>query len=567
MKAIGYIRFSSDEQGNGDSIGRQTSNIQSYCQRNALALEKTLTDDGYSASKGHHITRGKLGKFLKEADSGKYRGFALVVEELDRLSRLGISLTDALIERILKAGLVIHVTQENRVIKSLDDLMTAIFNAVKNYGAKDYTDKLSAWVTAGQADRKAKWKNGEIKVLTALLPAWLEAKDGKICPVKVASGSGKMRKIPASVVVAIFRFASQGYGAPKILRQLNGGLSQVWINKTLRNRAVLGEFVSKGELVHDYYPRIIDETLWQAARAAIDSHNRMTGEQRKRCVLGRSSDGNLFPGLLYDVTIPGKAYSLWYQKRSANEIFLVTNTAQAAKGEVHRIRYDRFEAAFLRIVSELNWQKLIAQGEPPELTTALVKQTELTNEVATLQSLINVRRTALDTAADIEAVNQTAASLKRLEDKQAIVRAELETVTAEIDASRSKLASLENPRGLLDILDQPEKRAQLRLEIAKRISKIEVIFGPEPWLILYFGNAVTGFFPVDKDAPPIPPLSSLPGNGYQSEPFEGGYFGDGDKLMELCTPDTLTTSHTERETPDVTLEMVKDFIRGQHRTD
>ena len=86
MKAIGYIRFSSDEQGNGDSIGRQTANIQIYCQRNALTLTETLIDDGRSASKGDHITKGKLGKFLKQADTGKYRGFALVVEELDRLS-------------------------------------------------------------------------------------------------------------------------------------------------------------------------------------------------------------------------------------------------------------------------------------------------------------------------------------------------------------------------------------------------------------------------------------------------------------------------------------------------
>ena len=378
--------------------------------------------------------------------------------------------------------------------------MTVIFNAVKNFGAKEFTDKLSERVTAGQADRKEKWKNGEIKILTGLLPAWLEIKDGKICPVKSASGSGKMRKIPASVVVAVFRLAAQGYGAPKILRQLNShGLTMVWINKTLRNRAVLGEFISKGEITHNYYPRIIDETLWQAARAAIDSHNRITTENRKRCVLGRSSDANLFPGLVFDVTTPGKEFSLWYQRRGVKGIFLVTNTAQAGKGEVHRIRYDRFERAFIRIMSALDWQGLVARGDPPELTTALVRQTELTNEVASLQSLINVRRTALDAAADMEAVNQTAASLKRLEDKQAILKTELESVTAEIDAARAKLASLENPQALLDILDQPEKRAQLRLEIAKRISKIEVFFGPQPCFMIHFGALTFNVLsPVDE---------------------------------------------------------------------
>ena len=220
MKTIGYIRYSSEDQGDGDSIGRQTANIESYCQRNGLTLVDALIDKGLSASKGHHISKGKLGRFLDEADSGKFRGYALVVEELDRLSRLGISLTDAIIERILAAGLVIHITQENRVIKSQDDLMTVIFNAVKNYGAKEYTDKLSERTTKGKAERREKILNGE--EVPESLPAWLEGKNGKVCKVLSASGKGKSRKIPASVVVAIFELASQGYGAPRILRSLNG---------------------------------------------------------------------------------------------------------------------------------------------------------------------------------------------------------------------------------------------------------------------------------------------------------------------------------------------------------
>ena len=47
-------------------------------------------DDGYSAFKGHHISKGALGRFLTLADKGKYKGYALVVEQMDRLSRQGI---------------------------------------------------------------------------------------------------------------------------------------------------------------------------------------------------------------------------------------------------------------------------------------------------------------------------------------------------------------------------------------------------------------------------------------------------------------------------------------------
>jgi DNA invertase Pin-like site-specific DNA recombinase len=42
MKANGYARFSSDEQKNGNSIARQTQNIEDYCHRNGLSLSETL---------------------------------------------------------------------------------------------------------------------------------------------------------------------------------------------------------------------------------------------------------------------------------------------------------------------------------------------------------------------------------------------------------------------------------------------------------------------------------------------------------------------------------------------
>lgn len=116
MKAIVYVRFFSDDQAGGTSVEGQTSNAKNYCQSKGLDLAETSVEDGYSAFKGHHVEKGKLGQFLLEADKGKYRGFALVVEQLDRLPRLDLQETIDLARRIVKAGLEIHVTQQNRVI-------------------------------------------------------------------------------------------------------------------------------------------------------------------------------------------------------------------------------------------------------------------------------------------------------------------------------------------------------------------------------------------------------------------------------------------------------------------
>ena len=112
MKAIAYIRFSSDDQAKGDSVERQAERIEAYASRNGLEIVETLIDDGYSASKGEHLSRGKLGRFLEQSKSGEFKGFALIIERLDRLSRLGIDETNKLIGKLLGSGIVIHVTEE-----------------------------------------------------------------------------------------------------------------------------------------------------------------------------------------------------------------------------------------------------------------------------------------------------------------------------------------------------------------------------------------------------------------------------------------------------------------------
>src|SRR6516225_5180578 len=89
MKAIGYIRWSSDEQTSGDSLERQTANVQAYCPRAGLELVETLVDSGLSGFKGEHLQNGQVGALLVKIDSGQCNGMALVTEAMDRLSREG----------------------------------------------------------------------------------------------------------------------------------------------------------------------------------------------------------------------------------------------------------------------------------------------------------------------------------------------------------------------------------------------------------------------------------------------------------------------------------------------
>ena len=62
-----------------------------------------------------------------------------------------------------------------------------------------------------------------------------------------------------------------------ICRQLNERIpSRSWVTKTLKNRAVLGEFQPGkiGEVIQNYFPQIIDQSTWDTARAQMDGKRR-----------------------------------------------------------------------------------------------------------------------------------------------------------------------------------------------------------------------------------------------------------------------------------------------------
>jgi DNA invertase Pin-like site-specific DNA recombinase len=126
-------------------------------------LVEILIDDGFSASKGHHISKGKFGSVFL-ANLAKYKGYVLIVEDLDRLDRRGIEETRELLAQILRARIEIHVTQENRVIRDTNDFISALLNLVQSHGAADYSRKLSqrigkAWALRWDATRRANKAN------------------------------------------------------------------------------------------------------------------------------------------------------------------------------------------------------------------------------------------------------------------------------------------------------------------------------------------------------------------------------------------------------------------------
>src|SRR5262245_54634702 len=106
-----YLRFSSPQQADGDSIRRQTEKTTEWCQRNQVLLDKSMSlkDEGVSAFRGSHRKDPEthaLAAFLAHVKSGRVeRGSYLIVESLDRLSREAIRPALTLFLNIIEAGI------------------------------------------------------------------------------------------------------------------------------------------------------------------------------------------------------------------------------------------------------------------------------------------------------------------------------------------------------------------------------------------------------------------------------------------------------------------------------
>ncbi|MDB5524886.1 MAG: hypothetical protein JWM58_2649, partial [Rhizobium sp.] len=107
--AYSYIRMSTEKQIKGDSLRRQIEWSKSYALRHNLDLQdRSFRDIGVSAWKGKNRTDGRLGVFIDLVKEGSIPANSyLLVENLDRLSRMHALDALDLFREILKTGVTV----------------------------------------------------------------------------------------------------------------------------------------------------------------------------------------------------------------------------------------------------------------------------------------------------------------------------------------------------------------------------------------------------------------------------------------------------------------------------
>lgn len=313
-RVISYTRFSSRKQAKGLSYVRQIEAAREWCRENGHTLDESdqFNDLGVSAFSGANAATGALAELQKMLSEGKIeRGTVLVVEALDRITRQTLTRAITLLMNLANSGLTIVTLSDKRVWneQTMNDLGSFMMSVVTLYRGHQESEYKSMRL------RKTFKKHRETGSQRAFgaAPGWLTRED-KTKPWVVDPEK-------AAVIHRVFELAAAGFGSKSIAKRANdeGWPVPTRLNITggrwhaqmpgiiLRNRAVLGEHQHRihtheahaqhwrglpvGEPIKDYYPRIVSDELWIAARAAVATRQ----VERRR----DTHYYNIFSGLMY----------------------------------------------------------------------------------------------------------------------------------------------------------------------------------------------------------------------------------------------------------------------------
>jgi DNA invertase Pin-like site-specific DNA recombinase len=499
--AYSYVRFSSPRQARGDSLRRQVERSEEYAKKHGLILDTKLRlhDLGRSAYTGDNIERGALGQFLQAVKQGKVKsGSTLIVESLDRISRAKGRQAFSVFLQLLDANInIVTLIDGKTYTQDADhnDLSMSIGILSRAYDeSRTKSDRQSqTWA------RKRRDAVEKKLPMTSICKPWLKVKPDR-------SGFTVIEE-RAQVVRRIFRdCADRGLGVGVIARTMNEegvkpfsvnhnsfGWSGAFIARLLKSRAVIGEGrpmiriqgkrkVSKDEPIKDFYPAIVDETLFMRAQSALAKRRADRG--------GRTGPGvtNLFSKIGACALCGEKTHVVHHRHR-----YLTCEAATKGLG-CRRAFWSlrEFERAFLTYVRELDWSFLTddsgnhevkeaaqavqaAEGRLEELRT----QRERTFDLVVKQgsSFLENKLKVIE-----ESVVEAEKELADLVEKARTLSMETEALTKSTEHLTELIDRIQSGKEEMFLL-----RTTLAAQLRDLVKKVSVWFGPA--LVTYVHRA------------------------------------------------------------------------------
>jgi DNA invertase Pin-like site-specific DNA recombinase len=349
IPATVYVRWSSEAQTGRDSLRRQLEAAQRYADEHRLLIVETIIDEAVSAFSGHHLTRGRLGQFIRRVeDRAVALPHTLICESLDRLNRQAPLDALAPFIGLINAGITLVTLtdrqQFTRESMGEDGGLRLLGSLIVMLRAHEESATKSKRVRAAWERKR---READVRKLTKTCPAWL-----RLAPDRSRFEIVEER---ADIVRLIFAETACGIGKGSIAARLNdagvppfrgkNGWHASYIQKLLSSDAALGIYqphtmeggrrVPAGPPVPSYFPPIVAESLALKARAAIIA--------RRQGAAGRKGADfrNILTGIAQCAACGG---SMTYIGKGDAERYLACSSARRRRGCSSRTLFNFNEA-------------------------------------------------------------------------------------------------------------------------------------------------------------------------------------------------------------------------------
>lgn len=265
-KAYSYIRFSSAKQAQGSSLERQQENLSRFLAENPqYELAETRFEDlGISGWSGEHLGHG-LGKLQAAVNAGIIEaGDIIVIEAIDRISRLPLEDAVSLTSGILNKGVAIHTVEDRTTYDKTTYRQghTALALILKTFASWEYSERLSERVKASYSKRAEAVRKGE--TIRRKNACW-HTSDGKVVEEVAVHIRWMFEEYIAGAGVR--KLAGEMMGRHPAFARVNPSHIRRW----LRDKSLIGTWAKRdGEEVPGAFEPVLTPAVFYQAQALMN---------------------------------------------------------------------------------------------------------------------------------------------------------------------------------------------------------------------------------------------------------------------------------------------------------
>lgn len=445
------MRFSTPEQGQGSSLIRQQIMLDKWLTDHpAIPLSNLSVQDlGKSGYSGANLGQDAgLGQILTAISDGLIvAGDYLIVEAIDRLSRLDFWGMFGILQKIIGAGVKVVTLDDGMVYdnNSVGSDASGVYVLVaKAQQAHQYSKNLSRRLIAANENKRSKARAGEsIRMLNSW---WLDT-SGKLIPDRAAF----MREMVGLYLegkgyTAIIHAMGPRYDSDNKLRVIT-------VKKWLSAHALYGAWESSDGVIPDVFEPVIDKDTWLQVQQIRQHKSKQRGPNATYSVTGLVGCGVC--GRNMHIRAKKRPYGTYYIAICAN------NHTMGSYACTHNASYplEVLEYVLKQTAGDALAMDIIDADKSDSNKRALSLNAEIGELSKQVEKLIDLLLT-------VDSVN-VKDRLHALETKRKALQAELAKV--ELTATNSAMTEAELEAAIIKIDSDPDYRRMILQKVGYRL--------------------------------------------------------------------------------------------------